>query len=103
MSHLEHSNKHREITPLVLMVAIGPSYMVHIWDFMTNIFSRIGTREEVVSLLHLFVSSIQKEIDPQEVCFQIIQKLKNIRDIANQSIFFKNYKVKIFTNRLCLV
>ena len=49
MSHLEHSNKHREITPLVLMVAIGPSYMVHIWDFMTNIFSRIGTREEVVS------------------------------------------------------
>ena len=55
---------------------------------------RIGTREEVVSLLHLFVSSIQKDIDPQEVCFQIIQKLKNIRDIANQSIFFKNYKVK---------
>ena len=49
MSHLEHSNKHREITPLVLMVAIGSSYMVHIWDFMTNIFSRIGTREEVVS------------------------------------------------------
>ena len=79
------------------MVAIGPSYMVHIGDFMTNIFSRIGTREEVVSLLHLFVSSIQKEIDPQEVCFQIIQKLKNIRDIANQSIFFKNYKVKNFT------
>ena len=73
--------------------------MVDIGDFMTNIFSRIGTREEVVSLLHLFVSSIQKEIDPQEVCFQIIQKLKNIRDIANQSIFFKNYKVKIFNNR----
>ena len=46
-----------------------------------------------MSLLHLFVNSIQKEIDPQEVCFQIIQKLKNIRDIANQSIFFKNYKV----------
>lgn len=94
---LEHSNKHREITltPLV-MVAIESKYMVHIGDFMTVkiFFSRIGTREEVVSLLHLFVSSIQKEIDPQEVCFQIIQKLKNIRDIANQSIFFKNYKVK---------
>jgi len=54
--------------------------------------NRIGTSEEVISLLHLFVTSIQKEIDPQEVCFQIIQKLKNIRDIANQSIFFKNYK-----------
>ena len=66
--------------------------------WLLKFFSRIGTREEVVSLLHLFVSSIQKEIDPQEVCFQIIQKLKNIRDIANQSIFFKNYKVKIFTN-----
>lgn len=51
---------------------------------------RVATGDEVMNLLNLFISTGG---DPVEVSTKILEKLRQVRDIASKSLFFKTHTV----------
>ena len=58
---------------------------------MIYMYFRVATGDEVTNLLNLFISTGGS--DPVNVSTKILEKLRQIREIASKSLFFKTHTV----------